>query len=76
MTDSRRLAGAAAWNVGGKLFQFAVALVAVAVIARWVGPHAYGVFALSWIAVGLFEIVVSAAPKDRPSSERLTICPW
>ncbi|MFN9774754.1 MAG: oligosaccharide flippase family protein [Burkholderiales bacterium] len=64
MTDSARLAGAAAWNVGGKLFQFAVALVAVAVIARWVGPHAYGVFALSWIAVGLFEIVVSAAPSD------------
>ena len=46
----------------------AVALVAVAVIARWVGPHAYGVFALSWIAVGLVEIVVSAAPTDANSS--------
>jgi O-antigen/teichoic acid export membrane protein len=64
VTEAGRLAGAAAWNVAGKLFQFAIALVAVAVIARWVGPHAYGVFALSWIAVGFVEIVVSAAPSD------------
>lgn len=59
-----RLAGAAAWNVSGKLFQFLAGLVALAVIARWVGPHAYGVFALTWVVVGLAEIFVSAAPTD------------
>lgn len=64
MTTTARLAGNAAWNVGGRLFQFAVGLVALAVIARWVGPHGYGVFALSWVVVGLVEIVVAAAPTD------------
>ncbi|MCO5101793.1 MAG: oligosaccharide flippase family protein [Burkholderiaceae bacterium] len=64
MTTTGRLAGNAAWNISGKLFQFVVSLVALAIIARWVGPHAYGVFALSWVVVGLVEIVVGAAPND------------
>ncbi|MCL4185656.1 MAG: oligosaccharide flippase family protein [Burkholderiaceae bacterium] len=56
--------GSAAWSAAGKLFQFLVGLIALAVIARWVGPEAYGVFALSWVVVGFAGIVVSAAPTD------------
>lgn len=59
-----RLAGSAAWSVAGKLFQFLVGLVALALIARWVGPEAYGVFTLSWVLVGLVRIVVADAPTD------------
>ena len=54
----------AAWSIGGKLVQLALTLVSIAVIARLVGPEAYGVFALSWIVVGLFEVIVSSAPME------------
>ena len=64
MVTPGHLAGGAAWSVAGKLFQFLVGLVALALIARWVGPQAYGVFALSWVVVGFVNIVVSAAPVD------------
>lgn len=64
MVAAGRLAGSAAWSVGGKLFQFAVGLAALTLIARWVGPETYGVFALSWVVVGLVDLVVSAAPSD------------
>jgi len=64
MVTPGRLAGSAAWSAAGKFFQFVVGLVALAVIARWIGPEAYGVFALSWVAVGLADIVVTAAPVD------------
>ncbi len=70
MVTAGRLAGSAAWSVAGKLFQFVVGLVSLAVIARWVGPEAYGVFALSWVIVGLVEIVVSAAPVDTLAQRR------
>ncbi|RPH65680.1 MAG: hypothetical protein EHM83_05820 [Burkholderiales bacterium] len=64
MVTAGRLAGGAAWSVAGKLFQLAVGLAALTLIARWVGPEAYGVFALSWVVVGLADLVVSAAPSD------------
>lgn len=64
MVSAGRLAGSAAWSVAGRLFQFFVGLAALTVIARWVGPEVYGVFALSWVIVGLADIVVSAAPTD------------
>lgn len=70
MVTAGRLAGSAAWSVAGKLFQLFVGLVSLAVIARWVGPEAYGVFALSWVAVGLVEIVVSDAPVDTLAQRR------
>lgn len=64
MVSAAQLAGGAAWSVAGRAFQFAVGLAALAVVARWVGPEAYGVFALSAVMVGLLEIAVSVAPID------------
>ena len=64
MVTAGRLAGGAAWSAAGKAFQFIVGLAALMLVARWVGPEAYGVFALSWVVVGLADIAVSAAPSD------------
>lgn len=59
-----RLFSAAAWNITGKLVQFGLSLAALSVIARFVGPQAYGVFSLTWIVIGLLDIVVTSAPID------------
>ena len=64
MAQFGRLFSGAIWNVAGKLVQFALSLVALGVIARFIGPQAYGVFSLAWIAIGLVDIVVTAAPTD------------
>ena len=64
MKPLRGFVGGAAWNVAGKLFQFGIGLAAIAVIARWVGPEAYGLFTLTWVAVGLVEILVASGPID------------
>lgn len=64
MVTVGRLAGGAAWSGAGKAFQFVVGLGALTLVARQVGPEVYGVFALSWVVVGLADIVVSAAPSD------------
>jgi O-antigen/teichoic acid export membrane protein len=49
---------AAAWSAGGKLVAVVTSLAAVVLIARWIGPQAYGAYALAWIAIALAEIVV------------------
>lgn len=54
----------AAWSVAGRVFELGVGLAAVALVARWVGPAAWGVFSLSYVIVGLVEIVVSDSPGD------------
>ena len=64
MAQFGHLASGAAWSTAGKALQLALSLLALAVIARIVGPHAYGIFALGWLVVGLFEVVVSSAPTD------------
>lgn len=64
MAQVSQLLNGAVWNVAGKLVQFALSLVTLGVIARFVGPQAYGVFSLTWIVIGLVEIVVAAAPID------------
>ncbi|MCO5120441.1 MAG: oligosaccharide flippase family protein [Burkholderiaceae bacterium] len=53
-----------AWNAAGKLAQFAINLVALALIARIVGPDAYGVIALSWVFIGLTDIFLTASPSE------------
>ncbi|MFA7504927.1 MAG: oligosaccharide flippase family protein [Burkholderiaceae bacterium] len=53
-----------AWNAAGKLAQFAINLVALALIARIVGPQAYGVIALSWVLIGLTDIFLVASPTE------------
>ncbi|MCO5108600.1 MAG: oligosaccharide flippase family protein [Burkholderiaceae bacterium] len=62
--------GGAIWSAAGRFFEFAVGLAAVALIARWVGPAAYGVFALSYVVVGLVEILVSDGPGDALAQRR------
>lgn len=59
-----RLARGAVWNVTGKFVQIGVTLATLVVIARLVGPQAYGVFALTWVSVGLIEIFATMAPID------------
>jgi O-antigen/teichoic acid export membrane protein len=64
MAQFGHLASGAAWSTAGKALQLGLSLLALAVIARIVGPHVYGIFALGWLVVGLFEVVVSSAPTD------------
>lgn len=64
MSGFDRLAGAAAWNVAGKVVHLSVTLATLVVVARLVGPEAYGVFALTWVTVGLIEIFATMAPID------------
>jgi O-antigen/teichoic acid export membrane protein len=64
MAQFGHLLSGAAWNISGKIVQLALSLVALGLIARLVGPHAYGIFAIGWLVVGLFEVVVSSAPMD------------
>src|SRR5690606_9293381 len=48
----------------GKVVQMGVTLGALVIIARIVGPQAYGVFTVTWICVGLIEIFATMAPID------------
>lgn len=58
------LARGAAWNIAGKAVHLAVTMVALVIIARIVGPQAYGVFTLTWVTVGLVEIFAIMAPIE------------
>ncbi len=53
-----QLARGAAWSAVGKLVAVASSVAAVVLIARWIGPQAYGAYALAWVAIALAEIVV------------------
>lgn len=64
MAQFGHLISGAAWSVAGKVFQFLLGLVTLAAVARLVGPEAYGIYALAWLAVGIFEILVGGAPVD------------
>lgn len=61
----------AAWSVAGRVFELGVGVAAVALVARWVGPAAWGVFSLSYVVVGLVEIVVSDGPGDTLAQRRV-----
>lgn len=58
MLSIRHLMSGAVWTAVGKLGQFVVGLGTVAILARLVGPEAFGVTALAWVAIGLIEIIV------------------
>jgi len=64
MSGFDRLARGAAWNVAGKLVQLGVTMATLVVVARLIGPQAWGVFALTWVSVGLIEIFATMAPID------------
>lgn len=54
----------AAWGGAAKLVQAVAALSALALIARDVGPQAWGLYALAWVVAGLVEVVVFAVPTE------------
>ncbi|MGE0799177.1 MAG: lipopolysaccharide biosynthesis protein [Lautropia sp.] len=58
------LISGAAWAVGGKILQFLLGLGTLAVVARLVGPESYGIYALSWLALGIFDILLGGAPTE------------
>ncbi|MFA7504728.1 MAG: oligosaccharide flippase family protein [Burkholderiaceae bacterium] len=64
MSGFDRLARGAAWNVAGKFVQLGVTMATLVVVARLIGPQAWGVFALTWVSVGLIEIFATMAPID------------
>lgn len=64
MAQFGHLVSGAAWSVAGRVLQFFLSLVALAVVARLVGPQVFGVYALAWLVIGLFDMVVNAAPMD------------
>jgi O-antigen/teichoic acid export membrane protein len=64
MAQFGHLVSGAAWAVAGKVIQFLLSLVTLAVVARLVGPEAYGVYALGWLLLGIFDIVIGGAPTD------------
>lgn len=64
MSGFDHLARGAAWNVAGKLVQLGVTMATLVVVARLIGPEAWGVFALTWVSVGLIEIFATMAPID------------
>lgn len=71
MAQFGHLVSGAAWSVAGKGFQFLLGLVTLAAVARLVGPEAYGIYALAWLAVGIFEILVGSAPVDTLIQRRI-----
>ncbi len=64
MAHFGHLLSGAAWGISGKIVQFALSLLALGYIARVIGPEAYGIFAIGWLVVGLFEVVINGAPMD------------
>jgi len=64
MSGFDRLARGAAWNVAGKFVQLGVTMATLVVVARLVGPEAWGIFALTCVSVGLVEIFATMAPID------------
>ena len=65
MAQFGHLLSGAAWSISGKIVQLALSLVALGIIARLVGPEAYGIFAIGWLVVGRYEVVVTGAPRDK-----------
>lgn len=64
MAQFTHLAHGAAWSISGKVLQLLLNLVTFALVARLVGPEAYGIYALGWLALGLFDILIGGAPTD------------
>ena len=64
MASGHLLLRGAAWNVLGKVVQFLLGLVALTVIARELGPEVYGIYAMGWVVLGLFDIMIAGAPTD------------
>lgn len=70
MTRLRSALHGAAWGGAAKLVQAVAALVALALVARDIGPQAWGLYALAWVVAGLVEIVVFAVPTEALAQRR------
>ncbi len=64
MAQFGHLVSGAAWSIAGKIVQFLLGLITLAVVARLVGPEAYGIYALAWLVLGIFDIVIGGGPTD------------
>lgn len=71
MTRLRSTLHGAAWGGAAKLVQAVAALLALALVARDVGPQAWGLYALAWVVAGLVEIVVFAVPTEAIAQRRV-----
>lgn len=61
MSLVERFASGALWSALGNVAQLALAFATLAITARFVGPEAFGVFALAWIAIGFGEVLVNGS---------------
>ncbi len=59
-----QLASGAAWNTLAKVLQLIVTVLTLAIIGRFAGPEAFGVLALVWVVIGLFEQTLQSALVD------------
>lgn len=71
MSRLRSTLHGAAWGGAAKLVHGVAALIALALIARAVGPQAWGLYALAWVLAGLVEIVVFSVPVEAIAQRRI-----
>jgi O-antigen/teichoic acid export membrane protein len=71
MSRLRATLHGAAWGGAAKLVHGGAALLALALIARAVGPQAWGLYALAWVLAGLIEIVVFSVPVEAIAQRRI-----
>lgn len=56
-----RFVEGAVWSAARNLLQTALSLVALAVVAREVGPEAYGVFGIAMLVIGIAEMLAGGS---------------
>lgn len=61
---SLRFFEGALWTTGRNLLKTVLSLTALAVVAREVGPQAYGVFGIAMLVVGVAEMIAGGALTD------------
>ena len=59
MSVPERTVKAAAWTALGTAVQAVVSLVGLAIIARILGPEAFGVTAAAWVVIGVVSVVIT-----------------
>lgn len=61
---SLRFFEGAVWTAGRNLLQLLLSLSALAIVARALGPQAYGVFGMAMLVIGVAEMIVGGALTD------------
>lgn len=60
MSLARKTMNAAIWSSIGTWAQALISLIGLAIIARILGPEAFGLTAAAWIVIGLGEVLISS----------------